>query len=260
LTEKGRKASFFRYFARFPESPDRSNEQRMPQSRHPSSRRRPDEKKEVVEDAFVDKTLEVVRWSKANAQILLLGAIVVVVVFAGLFYYRSYRASVREQAVAQLEQVQGIVAFGERETAKAELYQYLDRFEGTPYALEARLMLGQVLLETDAPEEAVEVLAPAVRVMDKEPLGIQAAFLMAAAYEELDRVDEAERVLLRIARAAELSFQVREALATAARLRTAAGNFAGAAQLFEEILGTLEENDPDRSYWEMRLAEVSFRS
>jgi predicted negative regulator of RcsB-dependent stress response len=232
----------------------------MPQSRHPSSRRRPEEKKEVVEDAFVDKTLEVVRWSKANSQILLLGAIVLVVVFAGVFYYRSYRASVQEQAVAQLEQVHSIVSFGERESAKAELYQYLERFEGTSYALEARLMLGQVLLESDESEEAVEVLAPAVRVMERDPLGIQAAFLMAAAYEELDRIEEAERLLLRVARAAELSFQVREALSTAARLREGAGNFAGATQLYEQLLDTLEEGDPNRSYWEMRLAEVSIRS
>ena len=260
MTDKRRKARFFRCFAPFFPSPDRSNEYRMSQSRHPSSRRRPEEKKEVVEDAFVDKTLEVVRWSKANTQILLLGAIVVVVLFAGIFYYRSYRASVREQAVAQLEQVQNVVAFGEREAAKAELHQYLDRFEGTPYALEARLMLGQVLLETDDPEEAVEVLAPAVRAMEKEPLGVQAAFLMAAAYEELGRIEEAERLLLRIARTAELSFQVREALSTAARLRAAAGNFTGASQLYEEILGTFEEGDPERSHWEMRLAEVSFSS
>jgi predicted negative regulator of RcsB-dependent stress response len=231
----------------------------MSQSRHPSSRRRPDEKKEA-DDVFVDKTLDVVRWSKANAQILLLGAVVVVVVFAGIFYYRSYRASVREEAVAQLEQVQAAVAFGERESAKTQLYQYLDRFEGTVYALEARLMLGQVLLEQGNPGEAIEVLAPAVRVMEKEPVGVQAAFLMAAAYEEAERLEDAERLFVRIARTAELSFQVREALFGAARIRTEAGNVSGALQLYEQILGTMDEGDPERSYWEMRMAEISVRS
>jgi predicted negative regulator of RcsB-dependent stress response len=258
LTRNARKASFFRYFANLSEPSDRSNEQRMPQSRHPSSRRRPEEKKES-EDAFVDKTMEVVRWSKANTQLLLLGAVVVVVVVAGFLYYRSHRASVLEQAVAQLEEVQTAVAFGEPDSAKIQLNQYLDRFEGTVYALEARLMLGQLLLEEGDANEAIEVLAPAVQAMEDQPLGVQAAFLMAAAYEEADRNEDAERLFLRIARTADLSFQVREALSGAARLRTEAGNLNGAAQLYEEILGTLEEGDPDRSYWEMRLAEVSYR-
>jgi thioredoxin-like negative regulator of GroEL len=151
------------------------------------------------------------------------------------------------------------VAFGERESAKTQLQEYLDRFEGTVYALEARLMLGQVLLEEGSVNEAIEVLAPAVQVMEKQPLGVQAAFLMAAAYEEADRADDAERLFLRIASAADLSFQIREALSGAARLRTEAGNLNGAAQLYEQILGTLEEGDPERSYWEMRLAEVSYR-
>jgi len=231
----------------------------MSQSRPSSSRRRPEEKKEV-DDAFVDKTLDVVRWSKANSQLLLLAGIVAVVVFAGVLYYRSYRASVKEQAVAELEQVQSAVGFGDREAAKAQLYQYLERFDGTIYALEARLVLGQVLLEEGSPEEAIEALAPAVRTMEDEPVGVQAAFLMAAAYEEGGRLEEAERLFLRIAGAAELSFQVREALSGAARLRTTAGNFSGAAQLYEQILETLAEDDPERSYWEMRLAEVSHRS
>jgi predicted negative regulator of RcsB-dependent stress response len=231
----------------------------MPQSRHPSSRRRPEEKKDL-DDAFVDKTLEAVRWSKANSQILILGAIVVVVAFVGLSYYRNYRAALREQAVAQLEQVQSAVAFGDRGSAKAQLHEYLDRFEGTIHALEARLVLGQVLLDEGSPDQAIEALAPAVRVMEDQPVGVQAAFLMAAAYEEAGRMEDAERLLLRIARAAELSFQVREALSGAARLRTDAGNFSGAAQLYEQILGTLEEGDPERPYWEMRLAEVAFRS
>lgn len=264
MTDNGGKASFCRYFPTVSEFPDPSNEQRMAQSRRPSSRRpsssrRPEEKKHA-EDAFAEQTLKLVRWAKANTQILFLAVIVLVVGIAGIFYYRSYRASLREQAVAQLEHVHATVGSGDLEAAKAQLYQYLDRFEGTVYALEARLVLGQVLLEEDAPEEAIQALAPAVRVMEDQPLGVQAAFLLAAAYEEMDRPEDAERLYLRIARAAELSFQVREALFGAARLRAAAGNFSGAAALYEEILGTLEEGHPERSYWEMRFGEVSARS
>jgi predicted negative regulator of RcsB-dependent stress response len=231
----------------------------MSQSRHPSSRRQPEEKKEA-EDVFIEKTLELIHWTKNNGQTLVLLGIVLAVLVAGGLYYRNYRSSWEEQAVAQLEQVQSAFAFGDRETAKADLYQYVDQFDGTVYALEARLVLGQALLEEGTPEVAIEVLAPAVRGMDSEPIGIQTAFLLAAAYEESGQQEDAERIFLRIASTSELTFQLHEALSGAARIRTKAGDMAGAAELYEEVLSSLEERDPQRDFWEMRLAEVAGRS
>lgn len=228
----------------------------MSQSRIPSSRRGGEGKKEA-EDIFVEKTLELVKWAKANSQALVLAGIVVVVLTAGGLYYRNYRSSWEEQAVARLEAVQASAAFGEREAAKADLYQYIDQFEGSLYALEARLILGQVLLEEGTAEEAVDVLAPAVREMDAQPIGVQAAFLLAAAYEEAGRIDDAENLFLRISNTSDLTFQIREALSGAARIRILNGDSAGAAEIYEEILSGMEIGDPDRGFWEMRLAEVA---
>lgn len=232
----------------------------MSQQRHPSSRRRPEGKKKEAEDVFVEKILEAADWAKSNTQTLILGLIVIAVVVAGVVYYTGYRTSLEDQAIAQLEQVQQAANFGEREAARTQLEQYVQRFEGTIYALEARLLLGQVLLEQDAAAAAIEALAPAVRAMDDEPIGIQAAFLMAAAYEEEGRLEEAERLYLRIADTAELGFQIREALADAARLRTDAGDYAGAADLYADALATLDEESPERRSWEMRVAEATARA
>lgn len=229
----------------------------MPQQkRRPSARHRGEEKKEA-EDVFVEKVLDLANWAKQNTQLLVLLGIVVIVVGAGIFYYVNYRSSVRERAIAQLEQVQATLATGDRETAKTQLQQYIDAFDGTVYALEARLTLGQTLLEDGNAEEAIQVLAPAVRTMDDQPIGIQAAFLMASAYEQAGRKDDAEQLLLRIANTSDLTFQVREALSGAARIREDQGNYQGAADLYRQVLATMEANDPDRPYWEMLLAEAS---
>jgi predicted negative regulator of RcsB-dependent stress response len=231
----------------------------MTQNSHPSSRRRPEEKKEA-EDLFVEKILELIKWAKGNSQTLILLGFAALVLGVGGIYYASYKSSVTDQAVTQLEQVQAAVGFGEREEAKAQLYQYLERFDGTVYALEARLILGQLLLEDQNPEEAKTVLAPAVRAMGDQPIGVQAAFLMAAAYEESGEAEESERLLLRIANTSELLFQIQEAMAGAARLRLQSGDFQGAASLYEEVLADIDPGDPSRSYWEMRLAEAKARS
>jgi len=229
----------------------------MSQSRHPSSRRRATEEKKEAEDVFVEKTLGLIQWAKDNSQILLLVGIAAVVLVAGGLYYRNYRSTWEEQAITRLELVQSTFSFGDRETAKADLHEYISQFEGTVYALEARLILGQALLEDGNPGEAIDVLAPTVPEMGSQPIGIQGAFLMAAAYEDAGRMEEAEQLLLRIANASELNFQVQEALAGAARLRIAAGDLEGAAELYEEVLADLEEGGPQRGFWEMRLAEIS---
>jgi len=226
--------------------------------RHASSRNKPEGKKEA-EDIFVEKILETSKWAKANSQLLVVAVVAVVILIAGSVYYRNWQAAQTERAVLQLEQVQQSVAFGDRQVAKTSLYQFIDAFSGTAYELEARLLLGQLLLEESNPEEAIEALAPAVKEMNSEPIGIQAAFLMAAAYEEAGRAEEAERMFLRISNTAELTFQIREAISGAARIRTALGNFSGAAELYEEVISTMESNDPERTYWEMRLAESAAR-
>ncbi len=226
--------------------------------RHPSSRRMQEEKKEA-EDIFVEKVVEASSWAKKNSQALIIAGVIVAVLAVGAVYVRSVQANRIQQAVAQLEQVQQAVQFGEREQAKASLNTYLTTFDGTPYALEARLVLGQVHLEEGDPDAAMEVLSPAVREMDSEPLGLQAAFLMAAAYEDAGRLDDGERLFLRIANTAEMNFQIREALAGAARIRGNLGNHSGAAELYQDVLGAMEEEDAERSYWEMKLQEALAR-
>ncbi len=228
----------------------------MSKHRHPSSRRRAQEEKKEAEDIFVEKVVEVSGWAKKNSQALIIAGVAVVILVAAGFYLRNVRANRTQQAVAQLEQVQQQVAYGERDQAIAALNQYLNTFEGTPYALEARLVLGQVYLEQGEPASAIEALGPAVREMDGHPVGLQAAFLMAAAYEDADQPEDAERLYLRIANTADMNFQIQEALAGAARIRTELGNYAGAADLYEDVLGALDQNDPQRDYWEMKLEEA----
>ena len=228
----------------------------MSRSKKPGPGPQPEQKKDAG-DVFVEKTLEAASWAKNNGQTLTLLGIVIVVLAAGGLYYRNYRSSWEDQAIARLEQVQASFNMGDREVAKGELQQYLEQFDGSVYALEARLILGQALLEDGTPQEAIEVLGPAVREMGSQPIGLQAAFLMAAAYEEADQAEDAENLFNRIANTSDLTFQIQEAMAGAARIRTSMGDLAGAAELYEEILSTMEVGDPQRGFWEMRLAEVS---
>ena len=61
---------------------------------------------------------------------------------------------------------------------------------------------------------------------------------------------------LRIADRSDLDFQVRDALAAAARIRRTQGDPEGAVALYERLLDRLGEDDPQRGLYEMRIEEI----
>ena len=223
--------------------------------RHPGKRRLPTEAPEHDDDVFIAKILEIGNWLKANQQIVTVGVVVLVVGVASVVYYRNYQANLANQAANQLEEIHQSVALGDREGAKSALAVFLERFDGTAYDGEARMLLGELYLSTNDAQQALAVLEP-LTASPRAPLELQAASLLGAAYEQEGRWADAEATYLRIADRSDLDFQVRDALASAARVRAAQGNSEGAAELYQRILNELDEDAQDRGLYEMRLAEL----
>lgn len=223
--------------------------------RHPKARRT---RKHVDdgEDAFLASILDFLNWAKGNQQVLTVAGVVGAILIAGGLYYRSYRTQLHEQAVQQLETIYQSVAISDVEGAKVDLATFLDRFGGTPYEGEARLLLGELYLEGDQSQQAFAVLEP-LGSSPRSPIELQGATLLAAAYEQDERWQEAERTYLSIADRSDLDFQVRDALAAAARIRSEHLDDAqGAIELYQQVLAQLDENAPERGRYEMRIQEI----
>ncbi len=210
------------------------------------------------EDAFLARLLALSTWARQNTQVVIVAGVLLVVGIAAGIYYYNYQVNLRNQAAQEFQSVQQTAAMEDPEAARTELQNFIDRYGSTPYGTEARLLLAEAHLQQDAPEQAVAVLEPeADRLSD--PLSIQAAFLLATAYEQAEQPQEAEELYLRLADAAEMTFQVRDALAEAASIRAREENYAGAAELYRRILDTYEEDQAsgaDRTLYELRLAEM----
>lgn len=217
--------------------------------------RRQAQSTEDQEDVFVANVLDASKWAGDNRQLLTLGVVAVAIIGAAGMYYVSSKAAMRERAVNQLEVIQQTVAIQALEDAKLQLGTFLDLYAGTPEADEGLILLARLHLETGEPAVAINVLenqAPGLR----SGIGIQANLLLARAYEEQGRWPDAERLYIRVADAATLQFQVIESLENAARARIRQQDAAGAAEMFERILATLDETDPSRGVYEMRRAEM----
>jgi predicted negative regulator of RcsB-dependent stress response len=221
---------------------------------HPTSRRV--HRTHSDEDAFVAAALESSAWARTNQRWILIGTVVVVALFGGLLYYRNFQTSKVERATAELTNVRQTVLGGNRQLAQRDLQNFVTRYDGTAAADEARLMLAQIYLEDGKPADAIRAVEK-MAARPGEAGGATAALLLGAAQEASKNPDAAEQTYLEIADEARFGFEKREALERAAAIRLAKGNPAGATELYQQAMDTYPEDAPERSVYQMRIAEVT---
>ncbi len=214
----------------------------------------------TVDDAFTSRILLSVAWAQRNTQTLVLSLVAVVVLVVGSIWFFGQRAGTYAEAAIQLEQVQSVAATADAGEAVAELERYLARFGNTPYGIEARLVLGEIHLGEGNVEAAIEALRP-VAPSFRDPLRLQATFLLAVAYESGERWSDAIGVYRDLADRAEMTFQRREAKEGLARAHLANGDTASAADAYRALVAefSAEEDATARGYFEMRLHELGRR-
>ncbi len=226
----------------------------MSKHKHPSSRRKPRTPHEQ-DDAFVAGVLDSSEWARKHQQALTLIVIAVGLIFAGMFYYVNFRRTMTIEAVNQLERIHQTIAIAASDDAKAQLSTFLEQFAGTDQANEAVILLGRLHLEAGDAAVAISVLERADLGFG-DAIGLQANSLLARAYEDQGRWPAAEATFLEVADRSDFDFEIRRALESAARARRRQQNLAGAAELYERILTTFEDDDPAKGVYELRLAEV----
>lgn len=207
------------------------------------------------DDAFVARTLEFSAWARANHQLLLAIVVVIVAGVVGVVYLQNSRERAAAAASQEFEEVAQLVEFGDFTAANPRLEALVQEYAGTPFALEGRLLMGQVALQSGDAAAAIAALEPGAADLG-EPLGVQVALLLGAAYEAAERWDDAVRVYLEVASRSSLDFQIRNARADAARIRSEQGDAQGAISLYRQILDSLEEGDPARGVFELRIGEL----
>lgn len=208
------------------------------------------------DDAFTARILQLVAWGRERTEVVIALVVVLVLLVGGGIYWFNQRAERTAQAAAELESIQQTLMVGESEGAAGELREFLARFEGTPYGVEGRLALAQLLLEQGDADEAISVLdevAPSFR----DPLRLQATILLGVALEEAEEWQRAEEVYARLSSEADFSHQRREATEGLARVHLAQGDTASAAAAYRGLLDEMDEDHEERGYYEMRLAELT---
>jgi tetratricopeptide (TPR) repeat protein len=211
------------------------------------------------DDKFIAAVASGALWMRAHSRALIAAGIVLVLaVGIGIYYIQSQRR-VEAEAAMRLTQVQQSVVTGNVPLAIRDLQEYLASFGGTRAAREARILLADLLLTQERPQDALQTLGRLPRDLE-DPTGLAAAQLQAAAYEALGNYDQALSTYRTIARNARFEFQRREALAAAARVALQSARPQEAADFYDQLVQTFPEADPTRTYFEMWRAEARARA
>jgi predicted negative regulator of RcsB-dependent stress response len=212
------------------------------------------------EDKFVASVLQFSSWAQRNTRTLVVAIVALMIVVFGVRYYFSYQTQLRNAASAEIRAIRFDLQVGQTSIVVDRLRTFLIQFDDTPYSREARVLLAHSLLLEN---RAVEAIDPARRAADKvgsNSLSDRAAFLLAAAYEEVGETAQAISVYEDVGRRSQHRADQSRGLEGAARLRTVSGDFDGAAALYQEILGLMPEGIPARTYYELRAAELNAQS
>jgi len=227
-------------------------------ARHPAARRVKREQTQP-DDVFVERVLETSVWAQENSRRLIFGTIAVLIVLGTFLWYRNYRVVLRERAETQLSTVRQAVLSGNAALAIHDLEQFLSSYGGTSAAPEARLLLGRAYLENAEPQKAIDLLSSGNVALDR-PMGVPTAFLLASAYEAAEQDDQAVAEYMRIASGAPHEYQRQDGLEAAARIRLQTGDPAGALELYDRLIETLPDSDPQKQIIELRRGEAAARA
>lgn len=211
-----------------------------------------------TDDVVMARALSFAAWARTNARLIIVAAVAALLLVGGVLYYRYFKASREARAGAQFMELAQKIPVQNQSVAVTELRTFIDRFDGSRTADEARLVLARLYLQTGKPREAIPVLQS---VADrKTPLQATGTVLLGDAQAEAGDLAAAARTYQRAADVAPAGFTRQNALEQLALVREQQGDFRGAAAAYRQIIPMTEKGSPERAEMEMRAAEMEARA
>ena len=225
--------------------------------RRPPQPRAPSPPASTSDDALTVAVHRLVAWAQTRTQSLVVSVAVAAVLILGTLYWFRSRSEQLDAAAGELEQIQQSIAFDDLATVETSILGFLGRHGGTPYDVEARLLLARAhLLSESDPTAAIDILDPVVPDLGS-PLQVDATFVLAAAFEQAGRWQEASDVYREVIASVDFEYLQVDAMEGLARTLLATGDTASAVQTYRDALELTEADDPDQGRFEMRVAELT---
>lgn len=172
-------------------------------------------------------------WFQINSRLLGIGAALVVVAAAGLWFYNRSRQIRTMNAERSLARAQQSLGSGNASLALSDLQQVATRYEGTSAGTEAAMLLAQQYYEQGKYQEGVDRLRKAVAKSGGNQASVEG--LIGDGYAQMGKAEDAAKAYERAAGSVSYDNEKAYLLAKAARSFTAAGKLDEARRLWGQL-------------------------
>ena len=179
----------------------------------------------------------------------------------GAFYWQSYQENLEQRASAELSTLQTRMAQGATSgLAVADSLQgFLQRFDGTEAARDARILLARQQIGLGRDSAAVATIRPVADGHPSDsPIGYAGRSLLAEAQIAAGDTAAAISTFDELSREARFAFQRREAAAEKASLLADRGELEEARQIYERLAEEASDAG-DGELYAVRLGEIEAR-
>lgn len=211
-----------------------------------------------TEDRIMGRIAAATAWAEKNRQLAILAGLAIFAIGAGAVIYLNYRADLAERAAVRLDELRIASQRAAPEELRAELSSFIEQFGATPQGDEARLLLAEMELQRGEVDAAIQLVEPVVDP-DDDPLGYNAAWMLALAEEQRGDLGAAADWYERLAASAPHEFQRRRARAARARIHTYAGEYNAAEAIYAELAAD-ESAGEEMELYAVKLGEVRARA
>jgi TolA-binding protein len=194
-------------------------------------------------------------WFAKNRRNVMIGAIAVVALAVGIWWFRMVAARNEVAASAALDQARAAAEAGNLPLAASDLARIVDQFKRTKAGAQAAILLAQVRLSQGQTDAAVNGLQGFVRSGHEDYVAASAYNLLGVGLETQGKYREAADAYRRASESARLDFLKAQYLIDASRTQVAAGDTAGARATLTDLLerfGALDQAAEAR----VRLGEL----
>lgn len=175
-------------------------------------------------------------WLQLHSKQVTLGAVVLIAVTGGLWFYNRSQDLKDERAERAYYTAQRSVSSGNLPLAESDLKKMVTRYDGSNGAMQGRLLLAQVLYEQGKFQEGVNQLREAADdASGSKEFGAAVHLVMAAGYEQLKKYAEAGAAYEKAATAARFDADRHRYQSFAARSYQLAGKPADARRLWTPL-------------------------
>ena len=189
----------------------------------------------VARPPIEDRTESFLEWTQDHLRELLIALAVLLVIAAGIWFYRSTRATKEEQGERALFEAERSYLSGNLPLAAKDLGNVSKNFDGTAAGVQAAMLYAQVQYEQQKYDDGIKALDKVAGEGAAKPFRASIHSLMAAGYEDQGKLREAAQHYEEAAKTTQFPNEQQIYRASAARAYGGAGDKATAAKLWKEL-------------------------